>query len=222
MIKIIIAAMFAMSCTSTGAIVDLGKNYRKGLQMQVNDRIGTGMMTVPIAKTLEITIQIPQKAEILRLSTCHREESVEKSGWRDRTSHTWKIKLIEGIETIGECPIRIDALDVDGESSWGFIDLVNEDLSSTLQCNGIISWPKGVSVCQSREGLLQRIIFPGDTEGETISEGCPQPEPLKTKPGYNVPTGKGMCVYLFMDKDSGDFHRLTTFGYDAVYLKALQ
>jgi hypothetical protein len=222
MIRVILA-LLVMGCTSSGvAPVELGKTYKKSLHMQVNDRTGIGMMTVPLNLKMNITIQIPQKAEILRLSTCHREETVEKTGWQDRKSHTWAITLIEGIETIGECPIRIDALDLEGESSWGFIDIVNEEMYATLQCNGVTSWPKGVSVCQSREGLLQRIVFDGPTESELVTEGCPPLDVLKSKPGYNVTTGKGVCVYLFMEKSTGKFHRLTTFGYNSVLLKVLQ
>ena len=112
----------------------------------------------------------------------------------------------------------ISAYSKRGLHSWGFIDFedIDHDLEARLLCNGKQSYPVGVSVCQSLNGLLQQISFPGEVN-YAFSEECK----MKTKDNivFDFEMTNGECVFLFRSKQNKKLHRLTTLGYQEILIR---
>lgn len=224
--RFLLFVFLALSCAHDGQSPNaLTKIYERDLSIVVNGQSGRGTLVVPLAASYKITIQLPSKAETLIINNCHRWFKVEKSGWFNRTSHTFTYIPQDGIETKGFCPLKIAALDLDGENSWAIIEFVNRDLPATVLCNGSNVFSDGVSLCQSHIGLEQRILFdePTDWEPAELDPAiCSKLIPLTTMSGYKIQMSPETCVYHFLGLKSGKMHRLTTFGYDTFFYTTIK
>lgn len=225
-IAVIITATL-LNCANKGQMASFSpdKEYRKNLSMTINGRAGKGMMTVPKAPTYLLELFPPAKAEVIKITSCHREIIEERKDrptiWGSNKPIRFNLTPADGIETFGACPWAISTLDLDGNNGWGFVEFENEKLDATLLCNGDAIDAYGVSVCQSKRGLTQRIIFQEKVIFRQTGN-CEELDPLKSMPAFDLITPKGMCVYLFTGQDSGNAHRLTIFGYDDIYIEGIK
>lgn len=219
-------AALLMSCAHDGQSPNaLTKTYERNLSFTVNGVRASGTLVAEPAASYKIVIDLPNKAEVITITDCHRWLKFEKSGWFNRTQHTYTYTPADGVETKGFCPLRIAAFDLDGQNAWGIIEFNNRDLPATLQCNGTTEYTNGVSLCQSHEGLEQRITFsePVDYEPANLpGTECPKLISLQTMSGYKIPLAKGECVYVFLGLDSRRSGRLMTFGYDSFFYKSIK
>jgi hypothetical protein len=76
---------------------------------------------------------------------------------------------------------------------------------------------KGVSICQSRASLVQRIAFAEPVE-VLHPDFCQAPEVIEGGKAFLIELSSSKCLYLFQD-DKKRRHRLTTFGYDDVIMR---
>lgn len=203
--------------------------YKRDMIISVNGITGDGVLVVPRNVTYKLHITAQGDLDLFTFTTCHREEIAEdaanvteRSGIFRRTiTKKREIKLDytpTEIEMEGGCPVFLGGYEEQkGRHSWGLIDFEGPDatLPATVFCNGKTIEANGVSVCQSRAGLIQGIIFP---EKVFIS---PDPQcDLGQKEGthFKFPIKKGQCVYAFMDKQFR-VHRFTTLGYEMVPIR---
>jgi len=98
-------------------------------------------------------------------------------------------------------------------------------LSAILNCNGIEQNYNGVSICQSREYLLQSISFPEDVK---VSKGVSGPAerdsecPVLKRVSkrlfeFKIPNRE--CRYAFVGESSKKIHTLYTIGYENIIVR---
>jgi len=202
---------------STGAL-NPDAVFKKTLAFTVNGKTAVGTMTVPAADTYRIDAVFPAKPEVVKISTCHKQVVVEKP-----TTNTFFIGAIKGLEDSGYCPVRIDAIDLGGVNSSAYFEIENETLDAFLLCDGENRKTKGVTVCQAKAGMTQRILFFEEVNFEKMSPDCADMTPMKQLGyGYDFNISKGECVYLFHGKKSDTFHRVTTIGYSDIFFKTIK
>ena len=218
-----IALLIFTGCETIGqAPTALNPNsiFVKNMAMSVNGKTGIGVISVPVSSNYKIEILLESKPEIIRFYNCHRELILEKTALTG-LKQSFYLAPLAGIETDGFCPVTIDALDLSGINASGIIEFQNEQLKSSVFCGGAVSSNSGVSICQARVGLSQRILFFEDVIFEKLDAACSDLMPLNHMVGFDVEISKGLCVYTFYSKKSDTFHRLVTFGYTDVLLKSV-
>lgn len=175
-----------------------------------------GMAAVPHADKYVIQVTTPDAPDLVVITTCHREVTLPKQ--RDRFEYIFYPNLIE---SRGYCPIFISAYSAKTWLTQGFIDIQDPltDVPASLSCNGEFSKSTGVSVCQSRIGLMEEISF----DREMVvghSAKCQDPIPRLSGGGnsgyvWDFTMSEGNCVWKFFDKkDPTKTHRLNSFGYN--------
>lgn len=199
--------------------VDVNALYRKDLRMQIDRTWGnaaadfTGMGVLDKKPSYNFNFYFSHKPSKFTLTTCHREIVWANPG--NGVKYTYTPEPL--IEQDGYCPIEVGAFDDQGRHAWGMIDFRNsESLPATMYCNGEVKKEIGVSLCQTKAKLVQRISFE-EKVSAVASEGCPAGSLSDDKKSFMLPVGQGKCLYLF--KGKSDFHRLITFGYDDVILR---
>lgn len=210
-----------IACSNVHQEIDKGKFYRRDIEINVNGRSGDGVLVVPSSAKYEIKIKAPGKLDLYTITSCHREETGHKDGiWKNKKM-TYDYVPVPGIEDRGPCPVHLGAYEkTQGRHSWGLLDF--EDPSATMpakiKCNGEIYQANGVSICQSKEGLLQEIEFSEPMVAD-FDKACPQPKVIDNKV-FQYAIGKGHCLHYFQEiRGSGRIHRQTTIGYESILIR---
>lgn len=214
--RLLIVLLLLSSCANT-KLLDIGKSYRKTLNFTVNGEEAVGTLSAKKKSHYHMEIYVPQKPRLVKLTSCHQEKVFQKPG----KSIEFDYRPDPDVEA-GELPciVEISALEDSGKNQWGMIDfkLPSETLSATVYCNGDVFTTKGSHICQSRQGLIQKVEF-DRTITSYAPEGCNKIEPEKGKQFY-FSTTEGNCFYLFYD-EAGSLYRLVTFGYNEVLLDGM-
>lgn len=213
--KLLFIILLFLSCESMQSIETQPSSelkFRREMPIKVNGYNGIGMLTVPVSSTYKIEIEVSNKTKIIKVHTCHREISIERkaSGWSNK-KQTILLPPVSIMENSGYCPIEIGAFDIKGRHSWGLIEIINEDLPADIICNGEERNHVGVSVCQSKSGLIQRIEFKNDVT-YSAPKRCAKLRRIGNS--FEYKTTVGDCIYLFGYE--GKFHRLTSYGYETI------
>lgn len=212
---------FLFGCQTLGQAPALMSNppaeFKKVMPIKVNGLAGVGALAVPVADSYKIDMTFTAKPEILKISTCHKTLVYENP-----TITSVTIKMTDGLET-GFCPIRVDALDLGGVNSSAVIEVENEKLPAVLFCDGKRTDTKGVSICQARVGLVQRILFDDPVDYEKIDPNCNDLKDAGRVPGhvYDLKPVKGDCVYIFYNRKTDSFHRLYSLGFTDTFFKTI-
>lgn len=212
----LLSILSLFSCINEISNIPDGTHFRKELEMEVNGITGVGTMVVPASIKYTIKIKMDERSERIKLSTCHRDYDIKKSGWTGRKNHVFEFFPATDIENEGYCPIFIAAFDLQGQHAWGMVEIKNRGLIAHLYCNGSSFKKTGVSLCQSREGLLQRISFLENVDFASDDKSCEIM--TQNKKVFDIPLRSGICVYVFRNRKQKKIHRLTTFGYNKVNL----
>lgn len=227
-IGIAISLSLLVACTSTPQKLETDVFYRRDLPVQVyydgaqNGVWLEGAAVLKPAKRYDFIISPKGGArmDLVTVTTCHREFSGEKlsPGFFGKNQFKYQYTPVTGIEDDPQCLIRMNVLDAkSGKHAWALFDIQDTETSlpATLNCNGEVSKSQGVSICQSRKGLLQRVVF--DEEVEYVPSKCYIDAPKGRVLELKTPLGE--CVFAFMGKLSGRFHRLTTVGYEGLLIR---
>lgn len=210
LIKILPIICLIASCASN-QLMDPTKLYKKEVDFTINDQKAKGMYAQSKSPAYRIVFELHKEA-VVKITTCHREETFREVGKRLE----YLYRPVEGLENVGYCPLLLGAFDRDGAHSWGMIDFQDtETLSATVGCSGSSYKTVGVSVCQSKAGLIQTIKFEKPVKVFS-TEACAKAETQDQK-RFTIEVSRDVCLYLFSDGDKE--HRLTLFGYDEVYIK---
>lgn len=210
--KTVFMLFLLSACASPQAQqMEASKEYRMDLELNVNGMSDRGLMVVPVSQAYTINVRAPGDSELVTLTSCHREVVLP----RQRDFFAVKYEPTE-VEASGYCPVQISAFSPKFRYAGGLIDFQDQELPAILICNGVTKNVTGVSVCQSREGMVQKIKFPSKVRAGQPAN-CP---PMDKAEGedFEVNLGKGKCVYAFVD-ETKKIHRLTTFGYEEFQLR---
>ena len=201
--------LLVISCAHK-PILEPEVTYRKTLKFSVNGEHATGTFSAKKKPLYRMEIFVPQKPNLVKLTSCHQERIFIKPG----KSFEFDYRPNADIEA-GELPciVEISALEESGKNQWGMIDfqLPSENLKSRVRCNGEVFDTTGSAICQSRVDLVQSIEF-DRTVTSHMPDDCNTIEPNKGNKFYFSVT-EGNCFYLFSDGAGGVF-RLVTFGYN--------
>lgn len=197
--------------------LDPKKVYKYDIKLTVNDVSGIGTLVVPRAKKYVVKGETSGKLDLLTITTCHRDISWSPSG----NKFEYIYEPSESLESNGACPLFVGGYDKKGQHSWGIVEFEGEQekLPGLLKCNGYGQTFNGVSLCQSRQSLIQFIEFENPVKTAT-SGNCTLPVALKEGRRYEFPIVKGHCVYAFMEIEGQKrIHRMTTIGYEGILLR---
>lgn len=198
--------------------LDINTLYRKDLQVKIDQdkHWSVGAVVLDKKDRYDFNFWFYKKPTKFVLTTCHREVVFSNPGGSLKYTYMPDPKL----EQTEFCPIEVAAFDDGGQHSWGMIDFRSgfEKLHGWLTCNGEKEWGQdGVSFCQSKSKLTQRVAFDVPVKGMASSD-CPALKPLgKDGKEFTFEMGRGKCLYVF--KAADQIHRLITFGYDDVILR---
>lgn len=201
------------ACTTVSTKPNPSKSYKMDLYMESDDRSGNGTLVLPKKDDYSIYLEADAKINYLVFRTCSREITVEdpRSGL-SRKKFTIRYTPNE-IEREGVCPSEVMALNINGQNGVGFIEY--EDPQTTLHatniCGGVTELVNGVSICQERVNMVEKIKF--DVEVMTSSLCCKLDKESGVEFTYSVPLGK--CTIAFIEKKSPNrIHRHVVIGYE--------
>lgn len=192
---------------------------RMNLQMEVNGFKIQGMGVAPrnLGGAYVIKGKAPSDLALLTISSCGREDPIEKSDKEFVYTYSPNGKA----EASG-CALYIEGLDKSkGRHTLGFVmfeDTLNYSLQAKVYCGKAMVQAKGVALCQARETLVSEIQFDRPVEVEPEGE-CPAPEKLEGNL-YRIATRKGWCSYVFSTiAGVPELLQLTTYGYEVIGLE---
>ena len=192
--------------------------YKRDLSTEVNGFKSNGALVVPRSDSYKIKARFPGEGDLVTIKTCHREEEREDLGRRETIYFTPN----KGMEDNGMCFLEIAVYEVKkGRHAWSIIDFENEKftLPALVKCNGSTWNSRGTTICQSKEGLIQRIEFSEPVEMSPAVECSPLPlSEDKTIIEYESPNRE--CTYIIKGQ-SGNLHKLLTIGYEKLLIREL-
>lgn len=192
--------------------------YQKDLELTVNGEAFKGAALPIISDKYKIIIDSETNLDLLTLESCHRHISIQNAFNKKRIIKNKKKYIYNFIPSKIErdCFLEITSLSKKDAHSFGLIVFNSERfvLPSIVHCNGDKMSYKGTSICQSKKGLEQKIIFNKRT---TVEGTCPSVDINKDGKEYKIVMKKDYCIFIFRDKFH--YHRLYTFGYEQIILR---
>ena len=223
----VVVAVLVSACSSVPQKLDPKLFYRKDLPFCVAGvQCHEGVAVLPRMSSYEIEIAPKGDANIdlLLVTSCHREESFEKtsSGWfifAKKNKFKYFYTPVPGIEDDGLCSLRVNTYEKAlGRHSWSVIRFEHPKyrLPAQLTCNGSVSQVGGVSICQSKAGLVERIKF---SEPVMVVGDAECPPMKRVGDSYEFESKIGECGYTFRTSD-GRIHDMLSVGYEGVLVRS--
>jgi hypothetical protein len=221
-ISVLFLCVVTASCTGNDASAGflnrtIAAKYRYDMDIDVKGTKKNGVTVLDMDKGFDLSLSWKYSAELIKIMSCHREIVVESNKiFKGKKGYRW-VYYPNAVESSGYCPLHIGAYDLHGQHSWGYIsfraDPVLERLLAKVVCSGETEEIRGVSVCQSRAGLIQKIEFKERVVYDT-PKGCLPP--IEVAPNaYEVQASPGICIYTFTGVSKG-VHRFELLGYSQV------
>jgi hypothetical protein len=192
--------------------------YQHAMNVEINGKDFFGVGVAPKAEKYKIKVSGRGRMDFLRITTCHRERTKNRQG----SGYSFWYTPTKGLEDSGSCMLHVESYEEKkGRNDWALIDFVTdfEKLDATSMCNGKIA--KGtVTICQSRQGLVQRLIF---NEPVELSKATKANCKIESKNGktWTYRMTNRICILAFRDvKTKTKFHRHTNIGYEDVLIPA--
>ena len=212
---IILCSLLIANC-STRVVPDLNKNYYMDMYM-ISDKVsGIGMLVLPIQETYSLKLYTGEKVDAIYMRTCSRE-IIKEDPRRGIARKEYVITYSPNeIEKLGACSATITAYNEKGYYGNGFLEFEdnNTTLPATNICENLTTRTKGVSVCQSRVSLLEKIKFDVEVMADP-DKGCELDNTRGREFIYSIKAG--FCNIEFIEiKPPNRGHRLVTFGYESI------
>lgn len=223
-----------IGCTTSDALVKQRTDlyYQKDIKFKVEvkdakDKWNTlgeyrGSAVINPADNYKITVFPEGKADLLSVTSCHREERTQDPDKETfKKGYSFEIKPVPAIEEGRACPIEIGVYEQSrGRNGWGFIAVKTDKykVNALTKCNGQVKTQEGVSVCQSRKDLIQEYTFDRIVEPVATAE-CSLGD-MKPSAKFTFLMPRGSCTVYFIDqKNHNNLHQANLYGYDEILLK---
>lgn len=225
----LLMSLYITSCSTVHQKLDPETYYKRDMSIEIEGQKYEGTAVLPGKSRQEITFESAGKMNLFTFTTCFREYTQEDAHYFfNKKKIKFKYAPEKTIELTGSCLIQAAAYNTKGKHDWALLDIETPDtkLPATIKCNGKTWQSNGVSICQSREGLLQSIIFNVKvvvSPEASVRQECRNID-IKSDDGkiyfYKIPNR--VCVYNFMEilKPYRE-HRLNTIGYEEIRIKNL-
>jgi hypothetical protein len=213
---IFILLIVLSGCASIDKPLDPTVFYRRDAKLSINGKPSTGVAVLPEQGPYDITVETGGTIDLVKLETCHRFVATEPKG----KSFLFHYEPLAGLEDIEGCPVKIEALEKErGRHGWAFMDrkTPGATLPAKTSCNGEVKDVLGVSICQAKAGLNQRIEFPVPVAA-VAEKGC---ELVPSSGGkiFDYVAVEGECVFAFVEKGgAGRAHRHWALGFKDIVL----
>jgi len=183
-----------------------------------------GVGVIPQEDKTRIRINTKNDIDKFILTTCHREIDTDNpdKGLR-RKNGIVNLDIVPTVEKNRACPYYFGSFNREGKHSWGIVAIKSAayQLTAKAFCNGEISDVEGVFICQSKEGLLQKIIFdeeviltkPVNGPAQRKSD-CPPLKLSDNQKTLEYITPNRECLYGIIGKKSLKSMQLYTVGYE--------
>lgn len=193
---------------------------------QIIEFCGVGVL--PSDDRYNIKISHNSKLDFFAMNTCHREvttESPDRGIFKKDGVHY--INYQPTLELGRACPLYVAVYNREGKHGWGIIAFENEKfkMPSKVSCNGDVIDFNGVSICESRHGLLNKIEFDEEVIAAKPVNGpverddeCPS-LPSKDGKTFEFTMPKRECLYGFIGKKSKQWHQFYTIGYEQLVVR---
>lgn len=203
-----------------------GKYRKTELKKEKIEVCGAGVL--PEMDDYAIKAKAFGQLDFFALTTCHEETTSENpdSGIRNKNgeiSFTYSPTMEKG----KACPLYASAFNRRQRHAWGVLIFENTryQLPAKLSCNGYVLDYHGVSICQSREGLIQKIEFDepvylaSPVNGAADRKGdCPVIG-IKGAKSFEFKIPNRECFYGFIGLESKKIHQLLTIGYEEIIVR---
>lgn len=202
-------------CSSFQKEQDPRVYYKRDVKITWNKKEWRGTATLPKSAEYRLDFESPGKMDLFTISSCHREYQKEDVGYE----HDYTYRPVPGLEDGPACPIQISGFDKNkGKHTFGFINFESPELTAKgkLYCNGANWDAVGVSVCQGRSGLIQKIEFEKETK-VVSSDECKWTKSSGIV--YLFSLYPRECQYLFEEIETGKRFRLDTIGYEDIFIR---
>lgn len=211
-----------ISCTSVPQELKKDVFYPRDMTVELEGgHVYPGWGVLPYQDSYKLKVWAKGNLDLFAFTTCHRERIIENAGQKGLFGNKRYVEQTfapnKNMELQNYCPIALAGYEKgQGRHSWAFFDIETPDakLPANVECNGWMIRTNGVSVCQARSGLLQKIVFP---EEVLASSKCALPK--KQGKEFVFPLSVGECVYAFKEKNGTRLHRLTTLGYEEILIR---
>jgi hypothetical protein len=189
-----------------------------------------GVGVLPHDDKYELKINHVAKLNYFAMNTCHREVTTENP---DRgifkKDGQYYVDYKPTLELGRACPLYVAAYNRTGKHGWGIIAFENPrfTLPATVHCNGDVIEFNGTSICEGRQGLLQKVTFPEEVVwGKPVKGAADRKSPC---PEINAKTPDNKtfefimppreCVYPIVSKESKKIHKMYTVGYEELVVR---
>ena len=172
----------------------------------------------------KLKIKVVNKIDKFVLTTCHREIDIdEPDKGIFRRNGRMRYIIRPTIERDRGCPFYFATFGKNGKHSWGILAIKSDKylLKANLFCNGSFTKVEGVAICQSRENLLQKIVFEEPVIAAKPTNGPAQrkedcPVLALAKDGFTLEykNPNRECLYGFIGRKSGKEFQFYTVGYE--------
>lgn len=190
--------------------------YKRDMQVTMDGKTGDGVLVVPAKDRHDFSVTAKAAMGLYTFNSCHREVALQNM---PKTVGGYFVPKL-GIEDQAGCMVEFGGYDASaGQHSWALVDFEDPKttLSHTMKCNGEVIDSKGVTICQSRAGLVQRVEFPVKVV-VAAEAGCQKLE-AADRQMFQFPISRGRCVYRFEEIEGKRQARITTLGYESVLLR---
>lgn len=187
-----------------------------------------GVGVLPELDVYHLKIRAKAKLNFFAMSTCHEENTTENpDAGIFKKDGLIKVTYMPTMEKGKACPLYISAFNRKGRHSWGMIVFQDKKykMKAKLNCNGFASEYEGVSICQSRNGLIQRVTFDEPVKlvkpvmgASDRKEPCPSiGEDGQKQYTFKLPNRE--CIYGFIGLESKQIHKMYTIGYEDIVVR---
>lgn len=197
---------------------------------------GTGVL--PHMDEYKITFSSPNKMNFFVMRTCHEMSTSENpnSGILKKGTSvkiTFKPTLErDAPDALGQaCPLYVASYNRKQKHATAYIAFEQPSLllEATIFCNGYEIEAKGVGVCSTRTGLLQKVNFKEPVEiGDPVNgpadrtakqPSCPKLSLTQDKKStglFKLPNRE--CIYPFIGLETGELFQLHTIGDEGIII----
>lgn len=230
-----------LSCTSIRPKLDPQVNYQRDVRMEIQRWDGTkwldaltitGAGIMPRASHYNIRVLPPGNADMITVTSCHRELKTPnpEGNTRWNKGYTFMLRLSDTIDQENDCSIDIGVYEKDkGRHAWGLVGFENQDkysLAALTKCNGRVWQYRGTSACQAKEGLIQQYEFKVPV-AVASGEGC-EIKNLASQNRFSkvwqfiMPSGE--CKVFFLDPKAPEksVHQAFLFGYSVIPIRGIK
>lgn len=208
-------------CASVNQPLDSNTFYQRDMKIEGNGYKGDGTLVIPKSDKFKLKLEAKGALDLMTIDSCHRQMVAENAGEHGIFGNKKKAEFdyipVAGIEDV-DCDLLIGGYNIKGKHSWGYISLESPkySLPAQIKCNGNVYNSNGTTICQSRIGLIQQIIFTEEVRFVEQPKHSIKTEDNKTIE-YKTPIGEN--VIIFMGKNSKKFHKLVTIGYEQILIR---